>query len=124
MRLSLDEARKMIKDVDQLRSALITDPRIPGNPIVFVSAAFELHTGYSRIEALGRNPRFLQGPGTEAEAQERFREAIREAYETMIDITNYRKDGTAFLHRVHIKPILEPDGRVANFVAVQHPVTP
>ncbi len=42
---------------------LITDPRQPDNPIVFVNDAFRRLTGYVREETLGRNCRFLQGPG-------------------------------------------------------------
>lgn len=122
--LSLEEAHRMIRETDRLRSALITDPRLPDNPIVFVSAAFESHTGYSRAEALGRNPRFLQGPKTEVKAQRQFQKAIAEGIETMIDITNYRKDGTPFLHRVHLKPMLGPTREIENFVAIQYPVTP
>ena len=37
---------------------LITDPRQPDNPIVFVNDSFARLTGYSREETLGRNCRF------------------------------------------------------------------
>ncbi|WP_442981316.1 PAS domain-containing protein [Rhizobium sp. S152] len=43
---------------------MITDPRLRDNPIVFSNKAFATRTGYSRKETLGRNCRFLQGPGT------------------------------------------------------------
>jgi PAS domain-containing protein len=36
----------------------------PGPRIVFVNDAFVRVTGYTREEALGRSPRFLQGPKT------------------------------------------------------------
>ncbi|HEV7344740.1 MAG TPA: PAS domain-containing protein [Devosia sp.] len=55
---------------------LITDPRLPDNPIVFVNDAFARLTGYTREETLGRNCRFLQGPGTNLEDVARIREAI------------------------------------------------
>lgn len=44
---------------------LITDPRLPDNPIVFVNDAFSKLTGYRRDEILGRNCRFLQGAETD-----------------------------------------------------------
>lgn len=43
-------------------SMIITDPRRPDNPIVFVNDAFLRLTGYERREVMGRNCRFLQGP--------------------------------------------------------------
>lgn len=46
---------------------VITDPRQHDNPIIFVNDAFLRLTGYSRDETLGRNCRFLQGPGTNTE---------------------------------------------------------
>ncbi|HEV2109529.1 MAG TPA: PAS domain-containing protein, partial [Thermomicrobiales bacterium] len=42
---------------------LIVDVTTPDQPIIDVNAAFEQLTGYSRTEAIGRNCRFLQGPG-------------------------------------------------------------
>ena len=37
----------------------------PGPKITYVNEAFTKVTGYSRDEALGRSPRFLQGDGTD-----------------------------------------------------------
>src|SRR3712207_4895780 len=56
---------------------LITDPRQPDNPILFVNDAFSDLTGYSREETVGRNCRFLQGPGTDASTVRRIREAVQ-----------------------------------------------
>ena len=44
---------------------IITDPRLPDNPIVFVNDAFLRMTGYERGEIMGRNCRFLQGADTD-----------------------------------------------------------
>jgi len=45
---------------------LINDPLQEDNPIVFLNDAFARLTGYGREETLGRNCRFLQGPGTKS----------------------------------------------------------
>ena len=102
---------------------LITDPRLADNPIVFVNDAFGLLTGYSREETLGRNCRFLQGPGTNTDDVTKVREAIaaREAIE--IDLLNYRKDGTTFWNRLLLSPVFD-EGVLTYFFASQFDVTP
>src|SRR3546814_7933630 len=51
-------------------AAVISDPRLPDNPIVECNAAFSALTGYGPEEILGRNCRFLAGQGTEPELTE------------------------------------------------------
>ena len=55
---------------------LITDQRRHDNPIIFVNVAFTDLTGYAPEEAVGRNCRFLQGPGTDPAAVDRVRRAL------------------------------------------------
>src|SRR5215212_3938565 len=71
---------------------LITDPRQPDNPIVFVNNAFSGLTGYAPSEIIGRNCRFLQGPDTDSVTVARIREAIRAGESIETEILNYRKD--------------------------------
>ena len=55
---------------------VLSDPRLPDNPIVFASPGFFNLTGYTREQVLGRNCRFLQGPGTDPAAVEVIRKAV------------------------------------------------
>lgn len=81
--------------------------------------AFLELTGYRRDEIIGRNCRFLAGRGTEPEAQSLLRDAIAEGRPTIVELTNYRKDGTPFRNAVMLAPVLDPDGSVAMFVGSQ-----
>ncbi len=90
----------------------ITDPGRPDDPLVFVSDAFERVTGYVREDVLGRNCRFLQGPGTDPDDIEAIREALARNAELQIDVLNYRADGTAFVNRLLLGPLLDEDGRL------------
>ena len=103
---------------------IITNPRQPDNPVVFVNDAFCRLTGYSREECIGRNCRFMQGPETDRETIARMRVAIAAAEPIEVDIRNYRKDGTAFWNRLLIAPVHDHDGSVAYFFASQFDVTP
>jgi PAS domain S-box-containing protein len=102
---------------------IITDPRLPDNPIVFANESFCRLTGYARGEILGRNCRFLQGPETDRAAVARIRNAVAAATSIEIDIRNHRKDGTAFWNRLLMAPVRDADGNLAYFFASQVDVT-
>lgn len=102
---------------------LITDPSQPDNPIVFVNDAFFKLTGYTREETLGRNCRFLQGPGTNADDIDLLRKSIKAHEPIEIDLLNYRKDGTTFWNRLLISPVFD-GGNLTYFFASQFDVTP
>nr|AML79414.1 putative LOV domain-containing protein [Notholaena montieliae] len=118
---------------DSLREALqrakfnfvLTDPRIQDNPIVYASDGFLEMTGYMAEEVLGRNCRFLQGPGTSRRTISQIRDAIREERACQVSILNYTKQGKPFWNLFHMAPIYsKEDGRVVHFVGVQTPVNP
>jgi PAS domain S-box-containing protein len=100
-------------------AAVLSDPRQPDNPIVECNHAFEQLTGYSRAEILGRNCRFLSGPGTEPWLTETIRSGVRRRQPVMVEILNYRKDGTTFRNSVMIAPIFGEDGELQYFLGSQ-----
>ena len=102
---------------------VFTDPRQPDNPIVFVNDAFCRLTGYPRESIVGRNCRFLQGPGTDADSIRRIRRAVRAGEPIEIDIRNYRADATPFWSRLSIAPVRDKAGQVAYFLGNQVDVT-
>jgi PAS domain S-box-containing protein len=102
---------------------VITDPRLPDNPIVYVNPAFEKTTGYSMEEVIGRNCRFLQGEDRDQQALEELRACIREGQECRIVLRNYRKDGTRFWNELYVSPVRDDEGNLTNFVGVQNDVT-
>lgn len=102
---------------------IITDPNQSGNPIIFVSPSFERITGYSSEEALGKNCRFLQGKETDQETVQAMRDAIAERRPCVVDILNYRKDGSPFWNSLSIDPVFDESGAVLYFVGVQNDIT-
>ncbi|EIZ81442.1 PAS domain S-box protein [Methylobacterium brachiatum] len=102
---------------------VITDPRLPDNPIVYVNDAFVRLTGYAREEIIGRNCRFLQGPETSLKDVARVRDAIERRVTIEIDLKNRRKDGTVFWNRLLVSPVFASDGELTYFFASQYDVT-
>jgi PAS domain S-box-containing protein len=102
---------------------VITDPRQPDNPIIYVNPAFEVVTGYTAHEAMGRNPRFLYGTDKEQPDLALLRDALRENRECYMTLRNYRKDGTLFWNNLRIAPIVDEENRVLYHICIQNDIT-
>ena len=100
-------------------ATVLTNPRMPDNPIVAVNRAFCDLTLYDESEILGRNCRFLAGPATEPWLTEQIKEAVARRSPTVTEILNYRKDGTPFRNAVLVAPIFGDDGELAYFLGSQ-----
>jgi PAS domain S-box-containing protein len=100
-------------------AAVISDPRRPDNPIVACNDAFVQLTGYPKVDVIGRNCRFLAGDGTEAGLTERLRGAISRKQPIMVEILNYKKDGTPFRNAVMVVPIFDDAGAIEYFLGSQ-----
>lgn len=100
-------------------AAVVSDPRQPDNPIIACNAAFIELTGYTREEIVGRNCRFLRGERTEPEQTAMLREAVAGKRPVMVELINYRKDGSAFRNAVMIAPLFDDHGELAYFLGSQ-----
>lgn len=100
-------------------ATVITNPRLPDNPVVATNDAFCRLTLYREEEIVGRNCRFLAGDSTEPWQTERIRNAVRSLRPTLTELLNYRKDGSAFRNAVLVAPLFGPDGEVAWFLGSQ-----
>ncbi|CAB4321381.1 unnamed protein product [Prunus armeniaca] len=101
------------------KNFVISDPRIPDNPIIFASDSFLELTEYTREEILGRNCRFLQGPETDQETVSKIRDAIREQREITVQLINYTKSGKKFWNLFHLQPMRDQKGELQYFIGVQ-----
>ncbi|PRQ25266.1 putative protein kinase AGC-RSK-2 family [Rosa chinensis] len=101
------------------KNFVISDPRIPDNPIIFASDSFLELTEYTREEILGRNCRFLQGPETDQATVSKIRDAIREQREITVQLINYTKSGKKFWNLFHLQPMRDHKGELQYFIGVQ-----
>lgn len=100
-------------------SMAISDPNLPGNPLVYVNRAFCELTGYERDEVVGRNCRFLQGPETGVQKVAELRSLLERREAGVVEILNYRKDGSQFWNALHVSPIYSRAGKLAYFFGSQ-----
>jgi len=101
---------------------LITDNQ--GN-IVEVNAMFTQITGYSREEAIGRNPRILLSSGRHEKAFFAARaQALQKHGHWVGEVWNRRKNGEDFAEMLTVSVVRDPAGAVLNYVALFTDITP
>jgi len=124
----LQQGAKILVEPDfRLIQALITsqqnfvvsDPSLPDNPIVYASEGFCKLSGYKRQDILGRNCRFLQGPGTDQAAVDIIRKGVDSGCDISVCLLNYKADGSPFWNQFFVAPLKDSDGQVVNYVGVQ-----
>ncbi|HUI11025.1 MAG TPA: PAS domain S-box protein [Bacteroidota bacterium] len=116
-----EERSRLFSAVEQAHEAIIiTDA---AGTILFVNPAFEKLTGYTREEALGKNPRFLKS-GVQGN------EFYREMWATLLRgevwtgrLINVRKDGSRYQEEMVISPVRDSSGTVVNYAAVKRDTT-
>ncbi|MCC5938604.1 MAG: PAS domain S-box protein [Lunatimonas sp.] len=95
----------------------------PGPKIVYVNEAFTNMTGYSAEEAIGRSPRFLQGPKSDWAELGRLGNALRNWESCEITTINYRKNGSEFWVNLSISPVANEKGWFTHWVAIQRDIS-
>lgn len=101
----------------------IADAQLPDMPLIYVNPVFEQMTGYSAIDVIGRNCRFLQNDDRDQPGVHEIRAALREARSCTVVIRNYRQDGTLFYNELRIAPITNERGELTHFVGISTDVT-
>jgi len=96
----------------------------PQGDIQWVNDGFTRITGYRLDEVLGRKPgTFLQGEATDPETVAQIRAALEARRQFDGEIYNYGKDGRSYWLSISITPILDDEGELQGFIAVEMETT-
>ncbi len=98
-------------------SVLITDAS-PQSKIIYANNAFKKLTGYSPAAVIGKSPRILQGPGTDAKVIAKLASALKSGKKFEGKAINYKKDGTPFIMYWRVLPI-KVGKKITAWVAIQ-----
>ncbi len=113
------EANVLRLIVDSPIASVVSNPRLKDNPIVACNQGFCDLTQYSPAEILGRNCRFLSGPGTEPWLSDVIRTGVSEHHPVLVEILNYKRDGTPFRNAVLVAPIYDDTDELLYFLGSQ-----
>ena len=91
--------------------------------IVYVNPAFTRLTGYDVSEALGKSPRFLQGPETSQATRVAMREGLAAGRNVHVEVLNYTKEGLRYWADISIVPVTDDSGEITHFIALEHDIT-
>ena len=107
---------KLLAD-NSFDSILVTDASAKGR-IVYANKAFKKLTGYDPSEVVGKDPRILQGPGTDRKVIDRIAATLKAGGRFEGRAVNYKKDGTPFIMFWRVLPIKEGK-KIIAWVAIQ-----
>ncbi len=120
-RLREDRLELLSEAVEQsVDSVIITD--VQGR-IEYTNRRFTEVTGYSREEAIGRNPRILKSDSTPLAVYEEMWRTILGGGTWQGELLNRRKDGRLYWEKAVIQGMRDEQGRVQHFLAVKEDVT-
>jgi len=91
--------------------------------IEYVNDAFVRNTGYSRQEAIGRNPRILRSGKTPRESYAALWTALRRGETWVGEFINRTRSGEEQIEAAIIVPLRQPDGRITHYVALKENIT-
>jgi diguanylate cyclase (GGDEF)-like protein/PAS domain S-box-containing protein len=112
------------RSIDAMSQGIvITNAKLPHNPIIYVNRGFEDITGYSKAEIIGKNCNFLQGRETKQPALEELRAAILKGQIHRTVLKNYRKNGDLFWNDLQIFPVRDHQGYLTHFIGIQTDIT-
>ncbi|KAJ6611128.1 hypothetical protein B0H10DRAFT_376288 [Mycena sp. CBHHK59/15] len=122
--VTLGKANLVAQDSEGLGDTFVlTNPRLPDHPIVLVSDGFVDMTGYPKAQIIGRNCRFLQGPGTPPASVQRIRDGLNSGKGGTELLLNYRRNGEPFFCLLCIIPVRDASGAIVYFIGGQTNVT-
>ena len=98
-------------------AVVITDASAEGR-IIYANKAFKKLTGHDPSFVIGKTPRILQGPGTDAKVIAKLTDALKSGGKFEGKAINYKKDGTPFIMYWRVLPI-KVAKKITAWVAIQ-----
>jgi len=119
---NIAEMNKLSQVASRTKNAVIISD--PIGRIEWVNQAFFDITGYTLDEVKGKTPgSVLQGEKSDPKIIDSMREKIRKQEGFNTELINYHKSGREYWIAVEVRPVLDNDGKLKNFIAIETDIT-
>ena len=115
------ELRKMARVLEQCPVTIVIT-NLAGE-MEYINPAFTKLTGYTKEEALGKNPRLLKSGKTNPETYKRLWDTITAGHEWQGEFLNKAKDGRLYWESSVISPLVNQAGQITQFLAINQDIT-
>lgn len=120
-KLALDRIKLLGKAIEQSPvSVIITD--LDGN-IEYANPRFAETSGYSILEVIGKNTRFLNSGHQPKAFYKKLWDTLKSGEIWKGELINKKKDGSLYWERMIISPVQNMSGEIRHFVAVKEKIS-
>jgi PAS domain S-box-containing protein len=120
-KMLLEEQRKLFRAVEQSPASIVVTNK--DAIIEYVNPFFTKLTGYTKEEAIGKNPRILQSGLIEDQVYKDLWDTITSGKEWKGNLLNKKKNGELFWEAVSISPVFNDNDEITHYVAIKEDVT-
>ncbi len=121
-RKKVDRERELLMMAIEQTGDIVIMTGYEGN-IQYVNPAFVATTGYTPLEAIGKNLRLLSSGRQDEAFYRNMWETISSGQTWKGRMINKRKDGTPYTEESTISPVLDHAGQIISYVAVKRDIT-
>lgn len=119
------------KAEDSLRKFSLAVEQSPCNIVItdltarieYANKGFELTTGYSLEEILGKTPKILNSGKTPRSTFNELWTALRNGERWRGELINRRKDGSEYIELAFITPVRQTNGEITHYLAIKEDIT-
>jgi len=115
------EILKLSKAVEQNPASIVITNT--SGEIEYVNPKFCNLTGYTKEEAIGKNPRILKSHSTPKEHFKELWKTILSGNEWQGELQNMKKNGDLYWESALISPIINENGKITHFIAIKEDIT-
>ena len=118
------------KEIDLIRFFNVAENSV--NPLqitdlngkmIYVNKAFEISSGYSNEELLGKNPKIFGSGKNSSKFWDKMWNTISSGKVWVGEVENVRKNGESFFTQLLISPILDKDKKVTGYFGIHRDLT-
>lgn len=125
-----DISEEKKKEIDLIRFFNVAENTV--NPLqitdlngkmIYVNKAFEVASGYSKEELIGKNPRIFGSGKHNQKFWDKMWDTISGGKVWVGEVENVKKTGEEFFTQLLISPILDKDGKVSGYFGIHRDLT-